>query len=1144
MTLNSMVFPRRAARTWSGFLALCLAPAALAGCAVDQGLEGELGSKTEAATVVNCGYTVTAKIGKTNKKGFKAKLKVKDLKQIQTTGLTVFVSAGAAKLVHVAHGTFTAVDGGYLLSTVPAAESLDDMEDTDSDVLGGKAYRFNLKFEGEYTQLVTYVVSSSGSNCDQTAPTVQLTASEDFFTAPGTLSLSAVAADDVALTKVVFAQDGVTLGTDTSAPFTFAVPVTAALNGRHRYTATAYDLTGNQASETVRALVAIDNQFFGTAVTTAADYVDIPAHFEQITPGNAGKWGSVEATRDQMNWTDLDTAYDYAEENGVVFKLHTLVWGQQQPAWIAGLSESEQLAEIDEWMGALAERYPNVKLIDVVNEPLHAPPSYAAALGGAGETGWDWVVTAFEMARQHFPNAELILNDYAVLTMASTTADYLEIVQVLQERGLIDGIGEQGHFYERAPELSVLETNLGALSATGLPLYITELDLNFADDARQAGRMRDVFTIFSSNPSVLGITHWGHLQGNMWQTDAYLIRTDKSLRPALTWIECYRAGNESCPVPEIVPVPHTGDQSGITLEAEQYDSAHNLLPAGNVVAYASDGSWFGYDQVVFNANWDTLSVTYANGGSSPISLSVHLGSVGSAAVATVPLAPTGGWGTLQTVSIPWAPIATTNNLLVKFNGGGSNVDKIAFVAPTGTGLNVVTDSDFEQGTTGGFFSWAAGTIANTTARAASGARSLAMTGRTGNSPLAKQITSSVLPGKTYKVSLRATIGGATSPLKVSTALQCTGGSTEYGQLGGWDNTKTVTDGTWVEFAGDLVVPDCPLANVQLWLEGPGAGVDLYLDHFSVRQVTSSNIVQNGTFESGTSGWYTYGGTATATATTERFHGGTKSLLIAPRTGNSPAVSDLTSVIKAGTNYPFSLWASLKSPDGSAMAINVTQAVTCQGSSPVYTWIAGPTSVPGGATATWVQFSGTLSIPNCTVTQVQLFVEGGAGSDLYVDDVQILDNSGASSNLIPDGTFESSQGAWGGWGYGTLARISTSAHGGSWSLKGTTMNFGAIGRDIKALVAPGKRYQATAWVSVEALAAGSGAVRLQTIQRCNGASGDSYPWLQGDTVSNGSWKQLTGVVDLTGCSSIENLLLFVGADSGDLLIDDVSLVPLP
>ena len=215
-----------------------------------------------------------------------------------------------------------------------------------------------------------------------------------------------------------------------------------------------------------------------------------------------------------------------------------------------------------------------------MNEPLHAPPAYAAALGGAGVTGWDWVVKAFEMARSHFPNSELLLNDYSILTMASSTADYLKIVKILNDRGLIDGIGEQGHFYERAPELSVLTSNLAPLTATGLPLYITELDLNFEDDAQQANRMRDLFSAFWSNPSVLGVTHWGHLQGNMWQPNAYLIRTDGSSRPALTWIECYRAGGTNCPVPAYVPQPRTGNTTGITLQAEEYDSAHALLAGG------------------------------------------------------------------------------------------------------------------------------------------------------------------------------------------------------------------------------------------------------------------------------------------------------------------------------------------------------------------------------------------------------------------------------------------------------------------------------------------------------------------------------------------------------------------------------------
>src|SRR4029079_16584233 len=101
----------------------------------------------------------------------------------------------------------------------------------------------------------------------------------------------------------------------------------------------------------------------------------------------------------------------------------------------------------------------------------------------------------------------------------------------------------------------------------------------------------------------------------------------------------YRAGGTSCPVPTYVPQPRTGDASGITLQAEEYDAAHALLPAGNVVAYASDGSWFELDKVVFDSHWDKLAVAYANGGGSAISLTIRLDSLASAPVATVALAP-------------------------------------------------------------------------------------------------------------------------------------------------------------------------------------------------------------------------------------------------------------------------------------------------------------------------------------------------------------------------------------------------------------------------------------------------------------------------------------------------------------------------
>ena len=1006
--MSKMTFDNnRDRRSKFATLALCTAPLALLGCSTSTGEPTETSGvsvSTEAvttapATPTACGYALSAEVKKVNKKGFKAKIKIKNAAggKLNSTGFTVHVNAGAAELVKVGHGTFQAVDGGYLLSTVSRDETDEDCEvddeTPDPEVLAGKAYRFHLKFEGTYSQLVANIISSSGVNCDQTAPSVQLTTSGDFFTSPGTLTLAATASDNAKLAKVVFAQDGVTIGTDTTAPYSLAVPVTSTINGRHRYTATAYDLTGNQGAETKRVLVAIGNKFFGTATTVAADYTSLLAHFNQITPGNAGKWGSVEATRDVMNWTDLDTAYQFAKQNHLPFKLHTLVWGAQQPAWISGLSTEEQLAELEEWFSALAERYPDAALVDVVNEPLHQPPPYAAALGGAGVTGWDWVVTAFEKARSHFPNAELLLNDYSILTMASSTQDYLKIVKILKDRGLIDGIGEQGHFYERTPDLATITTNLNALQATGLPLYITELDLNLGDDAQQANRMRDLFTAFWSNPSVLGITHWGYLQNNVWQPNIYLIRSDGSVRPALTWIECFRAGGTNCAVPAYVPAPHTGTASGITLQAEEFDSYSNLLTAGNVVAYAGDGSWFGFSKVVYQNPWNALKVTYANGGGGTPTLTFHLDSLDSAPVATVALAPTADWGTSTTVSVPWTALEGQKDLFVKFNGGGANVDKLEFVAP---------------------------------------------------------------PPPTH------------------------------------------------------------------------------------------NILPNGTFETGTSGWYTYGG-GVMSATNTRAHGGAQSLVVTNRASGSPAVTDITSLVTAGKSYPLTLWASISSPDGTGQAINVTQGTTCKNADGTnaptqYAWIVNPITIP--ADGSWVKFSGTITVPNCTLASVQFWAEGGAGSDLYLDDVEVTDVGAPPSNLITDGTFETGKGGWFGWGQTSLDVTTTSFHAGAQSLLGAAMTPGAaIAHDIRGLVQPGKKYTATAWVSVANRTDAPGLVKWQTVQNCN-AAGDSYPWLNGVNVANGQWVQITGTIDLSACTTVDNLLLFAGADTGDLYVDDVTLTLLP
>lgn len=189
-------------------------------------------------------------------------------------------------------------------------------------------------------------------------------------------------------------------------------------------------------------------------------------YWNQVTPENAGKWGS-------LNWTQLDNIYNFAKSNGFPYRHHTLVWGNQEPAYIAGLDSASRYQEVVNWFMSVGQRYPEIDFCDVVNEPLHDPPSYKNALGGNGATGWDWVIKAFELARQHLsPNTKLHLNEYSVINDGNANARFIQIINLLKDRGLIDGIGVQGHNFEvnGGASMATLKNNLDNLVATGLPI--------------------------------------------------------------------------------------------------------------------------------------------------------------------------------------------------------------------------------------------------------------------------------------------------------------------------------------------------------------------------------------------------------------------------------------------------------------------------------------------------------------------------------------------------------------------------------------------------------------------------------------------------------------------------------------------------
>lgn len=290
-------------------------------------------------------------------------------------------------------------------------------------------------------------------------------------------------------------------------------------------------------------------KFLGSAHSTN-QATNFKSYWNKVTPENAGKWGSVEGTRNQMNWGALDAAYNLAKENNFPFHFHVLVWGAQQPSWINALPADEQLKEIREWFVAVAQRYPDIAYLEVVNEPLlnHNPPdgtsgraNYKNALGGNGATGYDWIITAFKMAREIFPaKTKLMLNDYSIINSSSSTAEYLKIIRLLKKENLIDLIGEQGHAFTTTAAVATMKRNLDSLASTGIPIHITELDIDGPTDATQLTQYKRIFPALWEHPGVEGITLWGWRPG-LWRNDqkAYLIESNNVERPALIWLREY-----------------------------------------------------------------------------------------------------------------------------------------------------------------------------------------------------------------------------------------------------------------------------------------------------------------------------------------------------------------------------------------------------------------------------------------------------------------------------------------------------------------------------------------------------------------------------------------------------------------------------
>jgi GH35 family endo-1,4-beta-xylanase len=170
---------------------------------------------------------------------------------------------------------------------------------------------------------------------------------------------------------------------------------------------------------------------------------------------------------------------------------------------------------------------------DVLNEPVHERDFYQHF---PDTRSADW----FKQARKIDPNALLFVNEYAMLN-SRTSPDfikrYLAFVKMLQDNGApLDGIGVQGHIGNQVRNPVDVLSDLDLLQTSGLPINITEFDINTRDEELQADYTRDFLIACYSHPGVTGFIKWGFWQNSHWKPDAAMFRSDWSEKPnAKAW---------------------------------------------------------------------------------------------------------------------------------------------------------------------------------------------------------------------------------------------------------------------------------------------------------------------------------------------------------------------------------------------------------------------------------------------------------------------------------------------------------------------------------------------------------------------------------------------------------------------------------
>jgi endo-1,4-beta-xylanase len=291
----------------------------------------------------------------------------------------------------------------------------------------------------------------------------------------------------------------------------------------------------------------------GIAISTAAQsgllsdstYATVLAReYNTLEPENDMKWGAIQYQQGVFDFSGGDALVNFAQVHGMRVRGHNLLWHAYNPSWLVNSDGSArsnftpaQLSQIlHNHITAVAQHFAGkVYAWDVVNEAFSdgasnngPPPGLRDSLWynkpGIGLLDTAYIEQAFRWAHEADPAALLFYNDYSTEGLGAKSDLVYKMAKDFRARGVpLDGIGLQLHVLATGfPENADIDANIARLSALGLQVHITELDVRIPappsanDLAIQAARYQAIAQICLKYPACTAIQTWGFTDAHSW----------------------------------------------------------------------------------------------------------------------------------------------------------------------------------------------------------------------------------------------------------------------------------------------------------------------------------------------------------------------------------------------------------------------------------------------------------------------------------------------------------------------------------------------------------------------------------------------------------------------------------------------------